>query len=174
MWTADPALRRWPRPTVTDDDRGMIEPLAPAAPTTAPITPIRVVVVDADRRVRSAIGTLLGLAEGLELTGSVGHVAAALAVLESTPVDVLLVDPKLPDVADGLGLVGVVRARWPGTRIVVLTWSDSLEALALDTGVDRYLPKTVGPADLVAAVEAAGRAMPPTGATGGPAARALQ
>jgi DNA-binding NarL/FixJ family response regulator len=153
----------------------MLEPLSPpAAPASLALPPVRVVVVDGDRRVRAAIAALVGLADGLELSASVGHVAAALAALESTPADVLVVDPKLPDIDAGLGLVGLVRTRWPGTRIVVLTWSDSLESLTLDAGADRYLPKTIGPGELIAAIETAGRERPDAGAVAGPGQRGLQ
>ena len=135
-------------------------PLDHPAPSTPPTIPIRVLVIDEDRRVRAAMSSLIGLATGLELTGSVGHVAAAIETLETSVPDVIVLDPKLPDFDAGIGLVGVVRQRWPEVGIVVLTWSDSLQATMLDAGAHRYLPKTVGPADLIATIEAFGPRRP--------------
>jgi CheY-like chemotaxis protein len=169
MWASDSAVRRWRRPS----GRLMIRPMRGhcAAPTglDAPLptdvssdashgaaasngASVRILVVDADRRVRAALSSLIGLAAGLELVASVGHVAAAMERLDSTAVDVLVVDPKLPDVDAGLGFVRVVRERWPRIGIVVLSWTDPRDA-NFELPADRYLPKTTNPAELIAALE---------------------
>jgi DNA-binding NarL/FixJ family response regulator len=117
---------------------------------------VRVLVVDADRRVRAALSSLIGLAAGLELVGSAGHPAAAIEALESFPLDVVVLDPKLPELDAGAALVRLVRVRWPAVGIVVLTWSDARDA-SLEIPADRFLPTSVAPADLLAALESLGR-----------------
>src|SRR4029077_1995841 len=81
--------------------------------------PIRGLIVDADRRVRGALSSLIDPAPGLALVGSVGHVAAAVDALETSAPDVVVLDPKLPDVDAGRGLIRLVRGRWPTIGIVV-------------------------------------------------------
>lgn len=169
MWASDSAVRRWWRPPGRPIIGPMHGPCAAPPGTdsalTADVPPdassgaaasngasVRVLVVDADRRVRAALSSLVALADGLELVASVGHAAGAMERLESAAVDVLVVDPKLPDVDAGLGFIRVVRARWPGLGIVVLSWTDPRDA-NLELPADRYLPKTTDPADLIAALE---------------------
>jgi DNA-binding NarL/FixJ family response regulator len=117
-------------------------------------SPVRVLVVDADRRVRAAMASLIALAGGLELVGSVAHVAGAVEALETAPVDVVVIDPKLPDVDAGIGLVEHIRRHWPAIGVIVLAWSDPDGAGSLPMGADRYLSKTVAPGDLIDALEA--------------------
>jgi DNA-binding NarL/FixJ family response regulator len=117
---------------------------------------VRVLVVDADRRVRAALSSLIDLAAGLELVASAGHPAAAIEALESVPLDVVVLDPKLPELDAGAALVRLVRVRWPGVGIVVLTWSDARDG-SLEIPADRYLPTSVPAADLLAALESFGR-----------------
>jgi len=146
---APPAFDEPAGPPPANDLRQATEP----AP---PYRRIRVLVVDADRRVRSALATLMSLAPGLELVGSAGHPAGAVETLETTALDVVVIDPKLPDLDAGVALVRLVKARWPGTAVVALTWSDARD-VPLDIPADLLLPTSVAPADLLAAVESLGR-----------------
>ena len=169
MWASDSAVRRWRRPS----GRLMIRPMhghcaastGLDAPLPTDVSPdashgaaasngasVRILVVDADRRVRAALSSLIGLADGLELVASVGHAGGAMERLESAAVDVLVVDPKLPDIDAGLGFIRVIRERWPGIGIVVLSWTDPRDT-NLELPADRYLPKTTDPTELIAALE---------------------
>jgi DNA-binding NarL/FixJ family response regulator len=139
-------------------------------PPDSPDGRVRVLVVDADRRVRAALSSLIGLATGLELVGSAGHPAGAIETLEAAPLDVVVLDPKLPDLDAGAALIRLVRVRWPAVGIVVLTWTDARDA-SLEIPADRYLPTSVAPADLLAALESFGRR---TASGPGPAADGVQ
>jgi DNA-binding NarL/FixJ family response regulator len=83
--------------------------------------PIRVLVVDADRRVRQSLAGLIRVSDGLTLTAAVGDPVGAMHALERDPVDVVLIDPRLPEVEVGAALLGEIRARWPMIRIVALS-----------------------------------------------------
>ncbi len=88
---------------------------------TGPSEPVRVLVVDADRRVRQSLAGLIGVSDGLALAGAVGDPVGAMHVLEGDAVDVVLIDPRLPEAEVGVALLGAIRTRWPGTRIVALS-----------------------------------------------------
>lgn len=83
--------------------------------------PVRVLVVDADRRVRQSLAGLIRVSDGLTLSGAVGDPVGAMHALERDPVDVVLIDPRLPEVEVGAALLGEIRARWPAIRIVALS-----------------------------------------------------
>jgi len=64
-------------------------------------------------------------------------------------------------VADrGLGLVGSLRMAAPGVRIVVMSWSDSLDNGLASCGADAFVRKTFRPSELFAAIQAAGGTPP--------------
>jgi DNA-binding NarL/FixJ family response regulator len=96
---------------------------------TGPSEPVRVLVVDADRRVRQSLAGLIRVSDGLTLTGAVGDPVAAMHALERDAVDVVLIDPRLPEAEVGVALLGEIRAIWPSVRIVALSVVEHLDAL---------------------------------------------
>ena len=119
--------------------------------------PLRVVVVDADDRTRESLSGLLAIGDRLTVVGSAGQSGSALALVAAERPDVVIVDPRLPEMDGGLAFIGRLRALAPEVRILAMSWSDTLEHAALDGGADGFVRKTFRPAELVAAIVAAGR-----------------
>ena len=112
----------------------------------------RVIVVDADRRVRDGLTGLLACDATVELAGSASHPAAAVVLSESTRPDAMVIDPRLPEVTDGIALIERLRAAIPDLRVVVLAWSDALErAIGGDPQVS-VVSASAMPGDLVARI----------------------
>jgi DNA-binding NarL/FixJ family response regulator len=126
----------------------VIDPLALRLPD-QPLRPHRVVVVDADHRVRASLACLLALGDRLEVVGQAGHVGEALRVCEVAEPDVVVLDPRLPDVDGGLALITVLRRRRPDIRVLVLAWAVSHENHVLASGADALLPKSLAPQERV-------------------------
>lgn len=91
--------------------------------------PLRVLVVDADRRVRQSLAGLIRVSDGLALTAAVGDPVGAMAALEGEGADVVLIDPRLPEAEVGVALLGEIRARWPHIRVVALSVVEHLTTL---------------------------------------------
>jgi DNA-binding NarL/FixJ family response regulator len=106
------------------------DPVRPAAEP--PPAPLRLLVVDADRRVRSSLTGLLDLAEQVQVVASAGHARAALDACEAERPDAVIVDPRLPELPDGIAFIRGLRAERPGVRVVVVAWSTSLALLLGD------------------------------------------
>lgn len=80
--------------------------------------------------------------------------AAALEAIEGDSHDVALLDISLPD-GDGKDLVGVVKARWPSTKVFLATGSavlehshedlrfEDIEEVAAKVGADGCLSKPI-------------------------------
>lgn len=110
----------------------------------AALPPLRIVVADDERLNRMVAAALLGR-NGHEVT-LVEDGAAAVEAVEHDPVDLVLMDLRMPRL-DGLGATRAIRAlpdqRRAGTRVVVLTASaiadDARDAEA--AGADAVLPK---------------------------------
>jgi DNA-binding NarL/FixJ family response regulator len=117
--------------------------------------PVRVMAVDDDRSVISAVGELIGSEDGLQLVGSATNVDDAIAVAASTRPDVALVDVRMPDwggerVAFELGLVS------PRTRILAFSASDDAEQVVamLRGGAVGYIVKGFGSQELTSNIRA--------------------
>jgi two-component system, NarL family, response regulator LiaR len=114
---------------------------------------IRVAVVDDHELVRSGICHALTMSPEIRVVGEAGDGAAALALLESREVDVLLLDLHMPRM-DGFACLDAVTGRWPDLPVVVLTVEEDQD-VALDVmrrGAAAYVPKYVRPGDLAALV----------------------
>ncbi len=83
-------------------------------------------------------------------------VGEALAVLEATPVDLVITDYKMPKVS-GLDLVRHVQENLPGTEVVMITGYASIQGAveAIKNGAEEYLPKPFTEEELFGAVRRA-------------------
>lgn len=83
-------------------------------------------------------------------------VRAALQLLESEPVTVVLCDLRMPD-GDGLEVLRAVRSRWPGVPFILMTAYASVPTAvqAMREGAYDYITKPFEPGELRAIVERA-------------------
>jgi PAS domain S-box-containing protein len=112
----------------------------------------RVLVIDDEYGVRS------GIQQILELEGYSVAVACdgreALALIERESFDVALIDYQLPD-ADGLSLLGAIRARASETMTCMITAYANIDMAIAATrqGIDFFLPKPFSPDDLLGVIQ---------------------
>ena len=114
--------------------------------------PVRVMVVDDHPIWRE--GVARDLAErGFEVVATAADGAAAIRIAPAVRPDVVLMDLQMPQ-ASGAEATREIRARLPGTRVLVLSASaeqgDVLDAVA--AGASGYLVKSAGVDELVEAV----------------------
>jgi len=128
--------------------------MSPSTPRPVPpsATP-RVVIVDADRRVQQSLTDLLGVGGEVDVVGRAGDVRAALLEAERSQPDVVLVDPRLPDIEAGIALIRGLGTAWPGLRIVLTGWSDT-DGHAMGGTETRYVSKGGSPEEFVSAIVA--------------------
>ncbi|HVK44064.1 MAG TPA: response regulator transcription factor [Micropruina sp.] len=121
--------------------------------TTEAGRPIRVLVVDDDLFVRTALGGFVSAAADLRLVGQCENGRQAVAEVASEVVDVVLMDLQMP-VLDGIGAAAQIRAISPATRVLVLTSFDEETSIrsALEAGASGYLLKSTPPDTLIAAI----------------------
>lgn len=124
----------------------------PLSPRFEPSSPPRVVIVDADRRVQQSLSDLLGVSGEVDVVGRAGDVRAALEEVERLHPDVVLVDPRLPDVEAGEALIGGMARAWPSMRIVLTGWSNPDGQGRLNGAAARYVSKGSTPEEFVAAI----------------------
>lgn len=125
-----------------------VTPTPPTALTASP----RVVIVDEDRRVQQSLADLLRLTGRVSVIGSAGDVRTALEIVERENPDVLVVDPRLPDLEAGAALVSSLARARPSLRIVLAGWSVTPEQPELLSSACSYVSKNCTPEDFIAAV----------------------
>jgi DNA-binding NarL/FixJ family response regulator len=126
-------------------------------PDPGPVAPLRVLVVDADDRTRESLTGILGIGRDVVVVGSAGQPASALDLVATESPDVVVVDPRLPEMDGGLAFLARLRADAPGVRILVMGGGEGIDQPALARRSDGFIRKTFRPGELAAAIVAAGR-----------------
>jgi len=95
---------------------------------------------------------ILGIRHRFDVVGSAGLVADAIAIARACRPQVVILDPRLPEVSDGMALVRRLRVLDPEVAILVVGWAPELEHTALEAGADCFVRKTFKPGDLSTAI----------------------
>ena len=124
-------------------------------PQPSPAAPIRVIVVDDDHIVRSALVSYVEASPTIEVVAACANGQEALAAVTDAPIDVVVMDIRMP-VMDGITATAAIRARSGRTRVLLLTSFDEDDYMvnALRAGAAGFLLKDASPKALVDAVHA--------------------
>ncbi|WP_420799025.1 response regulator [Nocardioides cavernaquae] len=116
-------------------------------------TRIRVLLVDDDPLVRSALALMIGGQPDIEVIGEAANGAEGLARCATDRPDVVLMDIRMP-VMDGLEATRQLHARPSPPRVIVLTTFDADDYVtgAIAAGADGFVLKDTPPAEIVAAI----------------------
>ncbi|GAA4888468.1 response regulator transcription factor [Tessaracoccus lubricantis] len=129
---------------------------------------IKVLLADDQSLVRSGFRMLIDSADDMEAVGEVDNGQQAVEVVRSRPVDVVLMDVRMP-VMDGTEATRRITALGGATRVLVLTTFDVDEYVyaALRNGASGFLLKDAHPDELLGAIRcvAAGEAVVAPSAT---------
>lgn len=115
----------------------------------------KVLIIESDNEHRAFLRQAL---EGVHYaTATFATGSAALEKLRDTPFDVVVTALELDDRFSGLRVARAVKWRWPETSVIILTGSDTFDAVraARNLGVNAYLPKPVGEVRLQKAIQQA-------------------
>ncbi len=101
---------------------------------------LRLLIVDDDRRTRSALIAYLTALRGMTVIGEASNGEEAISVLQGGRPDLVLMDVRMP-VMGGIETIRRIKDQWPNIKIVVLSvYAESrLEAEA--AGADAFLLK---------------------------------
>ncbi|MDX1689097.1 MAG: response regulator transcription factor [Candidatus Promineifilaceae bacterium] len=124
--------------------------------------PIRVFLADDHPIVRRGIRDLLDTVPELEIVGEAINGSEAVAGVEESDPDVILIDLVMPEM-DGIQAIRQIKAKHPEARILVLTSfaTDDKVFPAIKAGALGYLIKDTAPEDLIRAIHQVYRGQTP-------------
>ena len=113
----------------------------------------KLVIVDDHEALREGLAALL-TANGMEIVGAAGNVAAGLDLVEHAEPDVAIVDIQLPD-GSGIELTRALLARRPDLGVILYTGDSDAELLysGLDSGARGYALKAGTMEELIGAIQ---------------------
>ncbi|AVT28354.1 MULTISPECIES: response regulator transcription factor [unclassified Plantactinospora] len=126
--------------------------------------PIRVLIADDERLVRSGFRVLLDLEDDITVVGEATNGAEAVELARASRPDVVLMDIRMPRL-DGIRATGQIAETngMEQVRVLILTTYDTDDNVfeALQAGASGFLLKDAGPAELLHAIRvvAAGDAL---------------
>jgi DNA-binding NarL/FixJ family response regulator len=112
---------------------------------------IRVFLVDDHTLFLSGVRAEVG--DRFEVVGYASEVEPAVAGIQASKPDVVLLDVHMPD-GGGLAVIEGVRGSTPGSRFLALSVSDAAEDViaVIRAGARGYVTKSISPADLQEAI----------------------
>jgi len=117
---------------------------------------MKLLIVDDHKVVRDGIRFMLSDVEEVDVVGEAESAEAMLAVLETDPVDVVLLDIRMNGMT-GLEALEQISDRFPQVRVLMLSMHDQPGYVrrAVELGASGYLLKNVGRDELRTAIDAA-------------------
>jgi YesN/AraC family two-component response regulator len=101
---------------------------------------IRLLVVDDQVMTLRGVRAVLDFSAHIEAIQQAANGREALAIVEETQPDVVLMDARMP-VMDGIEATRLIKSRWPKIKVIVYSMYPSYEQDALAAGADRFLLK---------------------------------
>jgi DNA-binding NarL/FixJ family response regulator len=117
---------------------------------------VRIMIVDDHALVRRGMAHVVRECFEKADVIETGTAEEAISAMESQPIDLALVDVRMPD-TDGLDLLHTLRTRWTEMPVIMLTTFDHANYVrrALAEGAAGYLLKDATPDDLEQAIKVA-------------------
>ena len=117
-------------------------------------TPTKILIVDDEEVIRLSYMRILAGANCV--VRAVWNWEQVAQAMQDEAFDVVLLDLRMPGM-DGMSVLRALKQRWPDSEVIVITGYPSLDSAkeAVALGAWDYLAKPVGPAQVIAAANAA-------------------
>lgn len=116
---------------------------------------MKLVIADDHRVVRDGIRYMLADAPGIEITGEASSGEGLIELLETEPVDVVLLDVRMPGMS-GFDVLARLQEGLSQVRVIMLSMHDTAGYVrrAIELGAAGYLLKSASRDEVIAAIDA--------------------
>ena len=116
---------------------------------------VKILIVDDHPVVRVGLTSMLAMQPGIEVTGSVSSGEEALGVLEKRPVDLVMLDLRMPGL-NGIDTLLAIKRKAIPVHVIVLTSYETDEDIyrAIQAGAEGYLLKNTSQREMSDAIRA--------------------
>ena len=112
---------------------------------------IRLVIADDNPHARHGLRAVLASQPGIEVVGESSHGKEAIALVETMHPDVALLDVRMP-IIDGLEATRLIKSRWQGIKVILLSMYAFYEEEAWTSGADAFLVKGCPADELISTI----------------------
>ncbi len=107
----------------------------------------KTVIVDDEVHYREELLEILSGIENVKITGACANGSEVLPLLEQNQPHIIFLDIYLPGM-NGLQLAGLIREKYPGVLIVLMSENKNFALHSFDAGASYYLLKPFRPAQV--------------------------
>jgi len=117
---------------------------------------MKILIVDDHKVVRDGIRYMLSDAPDIEIVGEAGSAEAMFEIIDTVPIDVMLLDIRMEGMT-GLDALERLSRDFPQIKVLMMSMHDQPGYVrrALELGASAYLLKSVGRDEVLAAINAA-------------------
>lgn len=115
---------------------------------------IRIAIVDDDPFIRESLKLILDMDPGITVAGTCTNGAEAYEFVKSEPVDLVLMDIRMPG-CDGVEGTRLIKSEFPQVAVLILTTFDDDEYIvqALQNGAGGYMLKNIPPDRIIEGIK---------------------
>jgi DNA-binding NarL/FixJ family response regulator len=113
---------------------------------------LRILIADDQLRARQSLKAVVTTWLQVQKVAEAQTGAEAIHGVEEWAPDVILMDARMPEL-DGIQATRLIKARWPGIQVIVLSIYPEYRADALAAGADLFLSKADPPEHLLQALK---------------------
>ena len=115
---------------------------------------IKVLIVDDQKILAEGIKSVIEVSDEITVTGLAYDGLEAIAMIEKTSPDVVLLDIRMPNM-DGVITTKEIKNKYPDIKVIILTTFDDSDYIlnAINYGASGYLLKDIGGAALIDAIK---------------------
>jgi DNA-binding NarL/FixJ family response regulator len=108
----------------------------------------KVLITDDRITSRKGLRALMLTQPDIQVIGEAANGELAIKFIKKVKPDVVIMDAFMPGM-NGLEATKIIKKKWQGIRVIVLTLHDDIREEALAAGADAFLVKGCSPEDLI-------------------------
>jgi two-component system, NarL family, response regulator DegU len=110
---------------------------------------IHILIVDDSLSFRKGMRSLLSIQPDMVVVGEAESGQAAMKLLESHPVDLVLLDAQMPGI-NGVEATRRIKSLRPEVKVILMTMYPDYRLKAIEAGADTFLSKGLPPENVLA------------------------